>query len=251
MRKGIIVAVVAVLALLVVGVAGCDDYFGSSEPTLSKAISSNQEFGISVVGVGEISVVPDVAVISLGVQSQAETVAEAQQQADTAMDAIMNVLDSHSIEDKDIQTSRYSIQPVREYKEDETVIVGYLVTNTVSVKVRDVDDAGSVIDDVAAAGGDYTIINSVSFTVDEPEDYYEDARKEAMEDAESKAQQLADLGGVNLGAPISIKEVTSYYNGNTIYYDGALSEAGATPSAAISAGETEVTLSVEVVYNIE
>ena len=250
MRKGIIVAVVAVLALLTVGVVGCDDYFGSEEPTINKEISSNQEFGIKVVGVGEISVVPDVAVISLGVQAQAETVADAQQQANTAMDAIMNVLVNHSIADEDIQTQRYSIQPVREYKEDETVIVGYRVTNTVSVKVRNVDDAGSVLDDVAAAGGDNTVINSISFTVDEPEDYYEDARKEAMEDAESKAQQLADLGGVTLGAPISITEVTSYYNGSTVYYDSALGESVATPSAAISAGETEVTLTIEVVYNM-
>jgi uncharacterized protein YggE len=112
------------------------------------------------------------------------------------------------------------------------------------------DNIGNVIDDVAAAGGDYTIINSISFTLDEPEDYYEDARKDAMEDAEDKAQQLADLSGVKLGAPISITETTSYYN-DDVYYDGRYNEAIATPAAAISIGELEVTLSVAVVYNIE
>jgi uncharacterized protein YggE len=253
MRKGIIVAVVAVLALLVVGVVGCGDYFGSSEPSYNKEISSDQHFGISVVGTGKITATPDVAILSLGVEAEAATVAEAQQLADSAMDGIMGAFDSHDIADEDIQTQRYSIYPVREYKEESTEIVGYRVSNIVTVKVRDMDGIGSVIDDVAAAGGDYTVINSITFTLDKPEDYYEDARKEAMEDAEDKAQQLADLSGVDLGAPISITETTSYYNDDTIYYeDGRYAgESIATPSAAISVGELEVTINVAVVYDIE
>jgi len=250
MKKGIIVAIGIALVLVTVGLVGCGDYFGSSgETAIASSIYSQQDVGIWVTGVGETTVTPDVAVLSLGVEVQKMTVAEAQQQAAQAMDDVMSVLDSHDIEEKDIQTQRYSIQPVKEWQDDQYVLVGYLVTNTVAVKVRDIDDTGSVIDDVAAAGGDYTVINSISFTVDEPETYNKDMREEAMADAKDKAEQLADLGGVELGKPIYIAESSSY-NSSVVDLDYKAAEDAAVPTTSISAGETELQLTVHVVYSI-
>jgi len=249
MKKGIIVAIGLALVLVTVGLAGCGDYFGSEETAINQSISSQQDTGIWVTGVGEITVVPDVAVISLGVEAQAMTVAEAQQQANGAMNAIMGVLDSHSIDEKDIKTQQYSIQPVREWRDEQYTLTGYRVVTSVTVKVRNIDYAGSIIDDAAAAGGDYTVINSVSFTVDEPEAYYKDAREEAMADAKDKAEQLAKLSGVKLGSPIYIAEYNSY-TPSTVYYDVKLDAGGATPSAEISPGETEIQMTIQVVYII-
>ncbi len=249
MKKGIIVAVGIALVLVTVGVAGCGDYFGSEETGLVKSISSQQDIGIWVTGVGKVAVVPDVAVLSLGVEAQAATVAEAQQQASGAMNAIMGVLDSYGVDEKDIRTQQYSIQPVREWRDDQYILIGYRVTDTVSIKVRDIDDTGSIIDGAVAAGGDYTIINSISFTVDEPEAYYEDVREEAMADAKDKAEQMAELGGVNLGKPMYIAEYSGY-SPNTVYYD-IREDMGSELTTDISPGETEIQMTIQVVYGIE
>jgi uncharacterized protein YggE len=249
MKKGIIVAIFLVLVLVVVGVAGCGDYFGSEGASVVKSVSSQQNIGIWVNGMGKVTVDPDVAVLSLGVEAQAATVAEAQQQANGAMNAIMVVLDSHGIDEKDIKTQQYSIQPVREWRDDQYILVGYRVTNTITIKVRDMDDTGSVIDDAVAAGGDYTIVNSVSFTVDEPEAYYEDIRVEAMADAKDKAEQLAHLGGVKLGKPIYISE-GSGYSRTTVYYDSKAPEGAVVPTD-ISPGEVEIQMTIQVVYSID
>ena len=249
MKKGIIVAIGIALVLVTVALAGCGNVFSSGETGIASSISSQQNVGIWVTGVGKATVAPDVAILSLGIEAQAVTVTEAQQQAAQAMDAVMGVLDSHGIDEKDIQTQQYSIQPVREWRDEQYILVGYLVTNTVTVKVRNIEDTGSIIDDAVIAGGDYTRINNISFTVDEPEAYYEDMRDEAMADAKDRAEQLAELGGVKLGKPIYIAENSSY-TPSVVYLDYKAAEGAAVPTTSISPGETELQLTVQVVYSI-
>jgi len=249
MKKGLVAVTCLALVILSVAAVGCTEYFGSDESTIDSSIVSQQNIGIWVTGIGNVTVVPDVAVLSLGVQVQKDTVAEAQQEATVAMDAIMAILDDYNIDEGDIQTQQYSIQPVYRWDDGEQILLGYSVTNMVTVKVRDIDDTGGIIDVAAAAGGDYIRVNSISFIVDEPEAYLEDARQEAMEDAEAKAKQLADLGDVELGKPIYIAEAGGSIP-PVIYRDYA---EGATPDVvetSISPGETEVQLTVQVVYSI-
>jgi uncharacterized protein YggE len=126
------------------------------------------------------------------------------------------------------------------------VIIGYRVTNTVTVKIRDVESTGTIIDAVAAAAGDSIRINSIYFTVDDTSAYLEQARANAMADAKAKAQQLADLAGMSLGNPTYISEGGSY--APYIYADRALLDEGS--STPISPGETEVSLSIQVVYSM-
>ena len=197
MKKGLILVIGLALVLVTIGAVGCEGYFGSGEAEVANTISSQQNTGIWVTGEGEVTIVPDVSILSLGVEAQAAAVTEAQQQAAEAMDAIMGVLDDYGIAEKDIKTQYYSIQPVRKWDDGQEILIGYRVTNTVAVKVRNIEDTGSIIDAAVAAGGDYTRVNSISFTVDEPEAYYEEAREKAMADAEAKAKQLANLGGVD------------------------------------------------------
>jgi uncharacterized protein YggE len=248
-KKGLLMAVVIALVLVTLGVAGCTGFFGSEETEVASTINSQQDIGIWVTGVGEVTVVPDIAVLSLGVQAQKDTVAEAQREAAEAMDAVMNVLDSYGVDEKDIQTQYFSIQPVYDWDDGKQTLVGYRVTNTVAVKIRNIDDAGEIIDAVVIAGGDYTIVNSISFTVDEPEAYYEDAREEAMADAKAKAQQLADLGGVKLGKPTYINEYSGYTS-SVVYRDYEVAEGTSVPETPISPGEMEIQLTVQVVYSI-
>jgi len=246
MKKKWLWALIPVLVLTTVGFCGC-----SSE--LSSVQLSSQQTGIWVTGTGEVTVTPDIATMRLGVASEAATVDEAQSQAIEAMSKVMKALEDSGIDDKDIQTQYYNIRQVTEWDrvKEEEKIIGYQVTNTVIVKIRDVDKTGTIIDDVARAGGDLTRINNISFSVDDPSVYYEEAREKAMVDAKARAENLAKLSGVRLGKPIYISEsVATPY---PIYRDVMVESGMAVPAPAptpISLGEQEVTINVQIVYEI-
>ena len=258
MNRKLLLAIGLALVVIAVGAGGCYGDFGfpESTPTLPESgdiIFNQQSTGIWVAGEGKVSVVPDVAILSLGIEAQDETVAEAQQQAAEAMEAVMAALDDSGIAEKDIKTQYFSIYPVRRWENDEEILVGYRVTNMVTVKIREVDDTGVIINAVAEAGGDYTRINSISFTVDDPTEYYEEVREKAMADAKAKAEQLAELAGVDLGSPTFISEGTISVPVPRDFYReaGAAPVPAPAPTTPISPGETEIRLNVQVVYSID
>ena len=260
MSRRLLLAVGLALIVIAIGAVGCYGDFGFPEPESTPAppesgdiILSQQSTGIWVAGEGKVSVVPDVAILSLGIEAQEETVAEVQQQAAEAMEVVMTVLDDSGIAEKDIKTQYFSIYPVRRWENDKEILIGYRVTNMVSVKIRKMDDTGVIIDAVAEAGGDYTRINSISFTVDAPTDYYEEVREKAMADAEAKAKQLAELAGVDLGRPTFISEGTISLPVPREYYVERMPVPAPAPlpTTPISPGETEIRLTVQVVYSIE
>lgn len=240
------VAIALALVLSLVGLGGC-----TAGPTTIGTVDFNdQQSGIWVTGEGEIAVTPDIATLWLGIEAQAETVAEAQSQATEAMNSVMTALTDNGVDEDDIQTQYFSIDQVTRWDDlkDEVVVVGYRVTNMVTAKIREMDEVGSIIDAVAAAGGDYTRINNIGFSVDDPTPYYEEAREEAMADARAKAEQLAGLAGVSLGKPTYISEGSMYTP--SIYRD-AWAEEAAAPSTPISPGEIELSLTVQVAYAID
>jgi len=246
MKKHWLVAVSLVLMLAVVGFSGC-----SAGPTTIGTVDINsQQTGIWVNGEGKVTVTPDIATLSLGIEAQAATVAEAQAQAAVAMDAVRTALTENGVADKDIQTQYFSIYQVTRWDDNknEEIVIGYRVTNMVTAKIRDIEQAGPVIDAVAAAGGDYTRINNISFSVDDPTPYYADARQKAMADAKAKAEQLADLAGVNLGRPTYISEGTIYPP--VVYRDAGMEAMAPAPTTPISPGEIDLSLTVQVAYAI-
>lgn len=240
-RKWLVIIGLALVVLTLVAV-GCS----SSPLTVGQ-----QNTGIWVTGQGRLSVAPDLAILSLGVEAQAKTVAEAQQQAQQAMDSVMAELDRYDVAEKDIQTSSFTIYPVYEWQDilKRQELVGYQVTNMVTVKVRKLDNTGPIIDAAASAGGDYIRITSVSFTVDDPTTYYKDVREEAMTDAKTKAKQLAGLGDIGLGKPTYISEGS--ISAPIIRQDYAKESGSApAPTTPISPGEIEISLTVQVTYSI-
>ena len=257
-KKLLLLGICLVLVVTVVGVAGCGRICypeGSSIELLPNAgiVVSQQNTGIWVTGEGKVSAVPDVANLSLGVEAQADTVADAQRQAAEAMTAVMEELDKSGVAEKDIKTQYFSIYPVSRWDRDteEEILIGYRVTNTVTAKIKKVDEAGIIIDAVTKAGGDYIRINGISFTIDDPTVYYDEAREKAMADAKAKAEQLADLADVNLGKLIYVNESGGYIPVTREYI--ALEKAVPAPAldTPISPGETEISLTVQVVFSIK
>jgi uncharacterized protein YggE len=257
MKLKTLIVVSLVLPTIVLGLVGCETLSAPSSPTRAQstlgATINLQNSGIWVAGEGKVSVVPDIAILSLGVEVQSESVAEAQGYAATVMTSVMDELDRAGVAEKDIRTQQFSIYPIRRWSEKDgrEVLIGYRVTNIVTVKVREVEGTGAIIDSVARAGGDYIKVNSISFTVDNPSAYYEEARELAMADAEAKAKQLAELGRVSLGRPTYISESGISVPAVREFYAGAPVPAPAAIPTPISPGETEISLSVQVAYSID
>jgi uncharacterized protein len=240
----------AVIALLLaaLSLAGC----GAESPSGTVNVNGQQQ-GIWVSGEGKVTATPDLATISAGVQAQAATVSDAQSQASNAMDKVIAALKSNGVAAKDIQTQNFNIQKVSRWDTatQQEIVTGYMVTNTVTANIRDVNNAGVVIDAVANAGGDLTRINSIYFSIDNPAPFQEQARQKAVADAAAKAKTLASAAGVKLGKPVYINE--SSVSSPIIYRDVAMAKA---PSAAgattpISAGALDVTVDVQIAYSID
>ena len=211
-------------------------------PTGVGLVGSNQQVGLWVTGVGEVTVVPDLALLSLGVEAEARTAAVARNQAAEAMQDIFDLLEDEGLADRDIQTGRFSIQPIRAPR--ERIITGYRVTNLVTIKVRDLDRLGPLVDGVTEAGGDLTRVQSISFTVDGPAPLQREARDKAMQNALEKAQQYANLAGVKLGKPLLIQERGGGGLRVPEPVARAFIEAAPLAPTPISPGETKVSVSV-------
>lgn len=264
MKKKLLLTV-CMLAVVALAVTGCSTRGanGSVLPVVvsgdgdmtaqSGVIFSQQQVGVWVNGEGEVTAVPDIAVLRVGVEAEEATVDEARQQAAAAMESIMKVLDDKGVDKKDIQTQQFMVYPVwrwdREREEQE--LDGYRVTNMVNVKIRKIDTAGEVVDAVAGAAGDLVRIDNISFNVDDPEPYLKEARDKAVKNAADKAEQLAAAAGVKLGKLIYMSESTGYIPASRDTYvkmEAAGMDAIETP---VSPGELEYSVSVQMVYSMQ
>ncbi len=242
------------------GAGASQQYTGSSPATGYSTFAAQmpaygaQQSGIWVSGSGRVVVVPDLALLSLGVQSRAKTVQQARDQAATAMDQVMAVLTKGGIQKKDIQTQYFNIQPEYVWNDfaKRQEITGYTVTNTISVKARDLEGLGALVDRVADAGGDLVRVNHISFTTEDPDKYSAQAREAAVKDAIAKAQQFAKLTGVTLGKLEYIAETGSNIPVVRDYAEAKVFAAGAaTPPTPINPGQIDVTISVQAVFGIQ
>jgi uncharacterized protein len=155
--------------------------------------------GVTVIGEGSVSVPPDYALITSGVTTRAKTVKEATDANSKVMAAVTAALLQAGIEQKDIQTSRFSIQPVYTPQEPraEPKLSGYGVSNQVSVTIRRIDNLGEILDRLVAAGA--TDVGNVAFLVSDTSKALDQAREDAMADARRKAEVYARAAGVRLG----------------------------------------------------
>jgi hypothetical protein len=255
MLKRMILFVGTVALLALVGLAGIWVTGEAANPAQAQtdvtASGYNPAQTITVVGQGSASIEPDIARISIGVETSAETVAEAVTENEAKMESILAALVELGINEKDIQTMHYSIQierypePRVASAEPEEAKPTYRVSNMANVTIRDLDMVGDVLDAVVEAGANN--IWGVSFSVDDPEAAQAEARANAIENAGTRAADLAALSGVELGPVMSISEIVG--GGPTPM--GLTVERAMAGGGGISPGEVEVTYQIQVVYFIE
>lgn len=205
------------------------------------------EHTIAVAGSGKVTVIPDMATVSLGVNVQKDTAKGAREAGAAAMTKVIAAIKALGIDDKDIATSMVSLGPVYDYQSTTQRITGYQLQNTVSVTVRDLTKVADVLDDSVNAGA--TTVNGVSFDVADRTAAEAKAREAAMVDAKAKADTLSKAAGVAITGVASISETVS----TPIWYAPEMSAAGAARDAAtpVMPGSTDVTITVQVSYLID
>ena len=252
MRKGWLIVTSLVVAIALLGVAGCAAVERGVETALAADTGNTQQKGIWVSGQGKVSVTPDIAALRLGIEAQADTVAEAMSQAAEAMDKVLTALMEGGVAEEDIQTFRFSISEAWEWDRvtGGRELTGYLVSNMVSARIRALDEVGLIIDAVVEAGGDLIRIHGIGFTVEDPTAHQEQAREKAFADARAKAKQLAQLAGVTLGKPTFISEGMAHFPPMPMPPRMAM-DMEVTPVTPIMPGEQEIIINVQVVFAIE
>lgn len=243
----------AVLAALgaVVAAASVAATCGSTT-TRVETTGNDAQSGITVTGQGKVSGKPDLARVTLGVSTLADTVEAARDEAATSLDAMVGSMRSNGVASGDLQTQQFSISPEYDYSNNRQTLKGFRVTNTVTAKLRDINKTGQIIDAAVAAGGDNTQVQGIVFTIDKPAELQDAARKAAIADARAKAETLAKEAGVGLGGPVVISEGGGVpppllYAGDSA--SAPRSAAGA--NTPIEPGELDVTIDVSVRWAIQ
>lgn len=215
---------------------------------------------ISVTGEGEVFSVPDIAMFTFGSTADAKTVKDAQDQVTKKLNAAFDILKKAGIAEKDIKTVDYSVYPKYEYSQascsqgycppGKQNLVGYTVTQSASVKVREVAKAGDILGSLG--GLNLTNVSGLQFTVDDETALQAQARAKAIADAKAKAKVLASQLGVRLGKVMNFSESGNY---PVPYYKAALDSRGgvmanevATPT--LPAGENKILSNVIITYEI-
>jgi uncharacterized protein len=195
--------VLATAGLTAATLSACD---ASSGPTLTPDADLRQ---VTVVGSGEVQGTPDTLNVNASIEVIAPDVTGAMNQTSERQQAVINALVDAGVDRKDISTSQVSLQPQFTGGGDNPqAIVGYRASNSIDVKIRQLDAASQALALIVSTGGDATRINSVNYSIEDDSELVRDARSRAFEDAKDRAEQYAQLSGLDLGKVISISETT-------------------------------------------
>lgn len=215
---------------------------------------------ITVAGKGEVFAVPDIATFTFSIVEEGKDVAEANNKSSTKNNAAMKYLKDNGIEERDIKTEGYNANPKYDYSQIVCIqypcasqspkLIGYEVSQTISVKVRNTDKAGEILSGVGALG--VTNISGLTFTIDNEETLRAEARSKAIADAKERAKKLAkDLG-------VKIDGVSSFYEDNNVGYPvyNAMSKdmavgGGTRVVPDIATGENKIVVNVSVTYRLK
>lgn len=215
---------------------------------LSSVVTQKTDL-FTVSGEGKVTVVPDTAIVNLGITVNKPTVKAAQSEANLVIKNITSGLKNLQLADKDIKTTDYSIYPQYDYTNGVNKITGYTVNASLSVTVRNIDQINQVIDSSTTAGANN--VSGIQFTVDDArqKELLKEARESAIKEAKDKAETLAAAAGLSLGRIVNVQESQPNLIRPMMFDTKAVGlGAGATPSTEVQPGSTDITSSVILSY---
>ena len=258
---------ILLIVLVIVFAAVYTFYYGALGVDAWKSVRESEKFQISVSGEGTVYAVPDIAVLSVGVRSQEKTLKSAQNENTQKYNNVIAFLKENGVEAKDIKTRYYNVNPQYQYDNrpcpliggalypclppEPPKIVGYEVSSTLEVRVRNLDSVGNILDGVVSAGANE--VNGPSFSIDDENKLKEEAKKIAIERAKESAKKLSRDLGVLLIKITGFSESGGY---PPIYYARTMEAFGKgggdmpAPAPSIEPGQNEVKVTVSVTYEV-
>ena len=247
----VIIGAIVIFVILVVGVlcvVGIVNKIKEHHYIGRDAVYGNM---ISFTGEGKVYAKPDIALITLSVVTDGATVASVQDKNTKKMNSVIDFLKKSGIEDKDIKTTNYQLYPQYNYNYNSSKvpqIIGYQITQSVEVKIRNLDKVGEILEGSVDAGVNQVF--SLYFKVDQDEALKSQARELAITDAKKKAVETAQQLGIRLGKLSGFTEGSSYPTPYPVYEKAAgMGGGGATPD--IQTGENEILVNVTLTYEID
>lgn len=222
-------------------------------PAIALAQAPEPTPRIVVSGEGQMSIAPDMAILSLTVLREAKTARQAVSAGNEAMAAVIAAMKSAGIESRDLQTSGFSISPRYIYPKKSTdrqqpEIVAYSVSNTLVVRVRDLEKVGQVLDTSVSLGVNQG--GNITFTNDDPSDAITQARKNAVADAMDKAATLSAAAGIAIGRILEVSEQSRRPSPQPIMQARAMAME-ASDAVPVQSGENTYRVQVNMTFAIE
>ena len=210
---------------------------------------------LAVSGTGEVFAKPDVGIVVFSVKTEAGTVAEAMEENTQKMNTIISAMKDRGIEENDLKTASFTISPRYEYRIDRLlepptrnrVLVGYEVSQSLQVKMRDLEKIGDIIQGATDAGANQ--VGNLQFTIDNQDELKKQARQEAISKAKEKAEEITSQLGVKLVRIVNFREntISPRFFGLEAF-DLAASKGGPVPQ--IETGENKISITVTITYEI-
>jgi uncharacterized protein YggE len=254
-----VVLIIFLIALTISTIVGIQNKIKEGKYIGQDVVAKNT---IMVSSTGEVYAKPDLALLTFSVKTEAETVAKAMSENTEDMNAVIALMKAMGVEEKDLKTTNFNIYPRYEYKKEDKekeiwppqpegrrVLVGYEITQSLQVKIRNIEKIGDIIQGATGAGANQ--VGSLRFTIDNEDELKKQAREEAIQKAKDKAKELAGQLGVDL---VRITNFSESGIAPRLYsYDYAMTEAvglggGETPQ--IETGENKIEVTVSVTYEI-
>ena len=195
-----------VLAALMLGAASLPSPAAAQQSAITQTIAGTR---LDITATGEVTRVPDVAIISAGVVSRAATASAAIQDAANRIDRVLAALKRAGVADRDMQTGSISLNPEYRYPENQSPqLTGYTASNTLTIRFRDIRSSGKILDTLVAEGANQ--INGPNLTIDKPEAALDQARANAIAIGRARADLYARSLGMRLVRVVSVSENGGY-----------------------------------------
>ncbi|MEO6433462.1 MAG: SIMPL domain-containing protein [Sphingomicrobium sp.] len=235
----------AILAALCLGAAAIPAPVLAQQSTITQAIAGTR---LDINAVGEVTRVPDLAIISAGVVTRSTSARGAMQQAATKMARVRAALTRAGVADRDIQTSNISLNPDYVYENSKAPrLVAYNASNQLSVRFRDVGAAGEILDALVAEGANS--INGPTLTIDKPEQALDEARAKAVAAGRARADLYARAMDMRVVRVVAVSESGGYSSPPPMVMMRA--EAGDAASSKIDAGEQKLQINLAMTFELQ
>lgn len=234
----------ALIAALVLGVAGSLPTSAAAQPAITQTIAGTR---LDISATGEVTREPDVAIISAGVVSRSQTASGAIQDAADRMQRVRGALRKAGIEDRDVQTSNLSLSPEYRYDNNQPpALVGYTASNQLSVRFRDIRNAGRILDALVSEGANQ--ISGPSLVVDKPDAALDEARAKAIAAGRARAELYARSLGMRIVRLVAVSESGGGYQPPVPILMAARAKAA---DSSIEPGEQKLEVTVAMTFELQ